>query len=199
MPKIAWEAADENEVLTADDIDNAEDGYPEYAGDIPPGGVYRFRIKWAKYTEFNSGNQGFLVLMELDGSWKPSHAKYDGCPLWDRVTMTKSAANFAKAFAAGIGVTSSDLVSRAIVDGEGRVTKIGKVEIEGKDKLVYVAVKRGEYNDTPRLETAGTGYQVVEASQAEAPAEDAAPGKPGKKDKAGKGKKTKAADEEPPF
>jgi hypothetical protein len=201
MPKISWNAADEEQILTADDIDNAEDGFTDYAGDIPPGGVYRFKIKRIKFTEFNSGNQGYLVLMELDGSWKPAHRKFDGCPLWDRVTMTKAAANFAKAFAAGIGVSSADLISRTIVDEDGVVTKIGKVVPEGK--LVYVSVKRGEYNGEFRLETANTGYQVVDEATEDTDAdEDEA--KPAKaKAKAGKaakgGKKSKNEDDEPPF
>jgi hypothetical protein len=211
MPKITWAAKDDEEVLSASDIDDAEDnGFTPYTGDIPPGGVYRFRIRRFKYTEFGSGNQGFNNLFELDGSWKPNHEKYDGCPLWDRVVMTKAAASFAKAFAAALGVTSEDLVSRVVVDEDNVVTKIGKKTIK-EGMPLYIAVKRGSYNDEPRLETVGTGYQVVEADDADTAATDAPAPKKAAKATAGKaapepttkakGKKSKskADDDEPPF
>lgn len=202
MPKISWAASDEDDVVTAEDIDSAEEGFATYTGDIPPGGVYRFKLKRSKYTQFGTGNQGFNNLLILDGSWKPAHAKYDGCPLWDKVTMTKAAAAFAKAFAAALGVSAADLIARTVVDEDGVVTKIGKKTIDEK-VVLYVAVKRGMYNEEPRLETAGTAYQVVEGAvekvedDEEAPpakkSAKAAAGKPGKKNK------NKSDDEEPPF
>lgn len=204
MPKVSWDGMDEDTRITADDIDSAEEGYTAYAGEVPPGGVYRFRVKRAKYTEFNTGSLGLNVILELDGSWKEAHRKYDGCTVWDRIVMTKAAASFVKAFAAGIGVSSTDLVSRVITDEDGYVTKIGKKTLA--DAIVYVAMKRGRYNDEPRLEKAGTGYQVVEGEVVESSTEET-PAKPanlkaslGTSTK-GKGKKSKAkADEdEPPF
>jgi hypothetical protein len=199
MPKINWAAADEDEELTAEDIENAEDGFETYAGDIPTGGVYRFRWRRGKYTEFGTGNQGLNVLLVMDGSWKKDHAKYNGCPLWDRIVMTKSAAGFVKAFAAALGVSANDLLTKVIVDEDGVVTKIGR-KVISEDIILYVAVKRGTWNDEPRLEKAGTGYQVVEiADSDEEPADDAKPSKKPATAKAGKGKKSKADDDEPPF
>lgn len=206
MPKINWSGADEDELLTAEDIEGAEEGYQTYAGDLPPGGVYRFKIQRAKYTEFQSRNQGLNIRMELDGSWKREHAKYDGAPLWDRVVMTRAAASFVKAFAAAIGVSAADMINKVIVDEDGYVTKIGRVSLEGK--TVYVAVKRGSYNEEPRLEIAGTGYQVVEVDDSDAeeeaparrPAKAAAGAKAASNGKPAKGKnKGKADDDEPPF
>ena len=199
MPKVNWDAADEDEQLTAEDIDNADESGGQYAGDIPPGGVYRFNWRRAKYTQFGTGNQGLNVLLLLDGSWKSNHEKYNGCPLWDRVVMTKGAAAFVKAFARALGVSAEDLISRVVVDEDGVVTKIGK-KVINEDIQLYVAVRRGSYNEEPRLEIAGTGYQIVEADEKDA---DEAPAKPAAKGKAtakaGKGKKSKADDEEPPF
>lgn len=167
MPKVKWSAADEDNALTADDIDSAEDrGFTPYDGEIPRGGVYRFRLKRTKVVEFSTGNQGFNSILELDGSWKPEHAQYDGCPLWDRVVMTKSAAAFAKAFAAALGVTARDLVNGVVKDEEDVVTKIGPKAMTG-DLLVYINVKRGSYDDEVRLEKAGTGYLL--------PKEDSSP------------------------
>lgn len=197
MPKIKWEAADDDQILTADDIDSAEDSYEAYAGDIPPGGVYRFKWGRAKYTEFGTGNQGFNIRLSLDGSWKPDHKEYDGCQLWDRVVMTKAAAGFVKSFAAALGVTSSDLISKVVVDEEGYVTKIGSKTID-EDIRLYVLVKRGSYNDEPRLEKSGTGYQIVEESGDPWAEKAPAATKKDKKDKKGK-KGGKAIDDEPPF
>jgi len=46
MPKVKWEAADSDNALTADDIETAEDnGFEPYMGEVPRGGVYRFRLK----------------------------------------------------------------------------------------------------------------------------------------------------------
>lgn len=212
MPKISWAAADEDDLLTAEDIDEAEEGFKPYAGEIPTGGVYRFKWRRAKYKEFGSGNQGLEVLLLLDGSWKPTHRKFDGCPLWDRVVMTKGAAGFVKAFAAALGVSSSDMTSRVVVDEDGIVTKIGKRTID-EDIELYVAVKRGSYNDEPRLEIAGTGYVVLETDDDE-PDDDGddeaapPPKKSTAKAAATKGKATAGAkgrnratadDDEPPF
>lgn len=218
MPKINWEGADEDALLTAEDIDQAEDGRSQYTGDMPPGGVYRFTVARAKFQEFTSGNQGLNVLLRLDGSWKREHKKYDDCPLWHRVVMTKGAASFVKAFCAAIGVSGEDLISRVVVDEDGYVTKIGKVKFD--DNLsVYVAVKRGSYEGEPRLEVAGTGFQLVEEgednddsytpakkataakkaakSEVDADEDDAPRGKPSK----ASGKKARPADDEdePPF
>lgn len=202
MPKVSWDGNDEDARITADDIDSAEEGYAAYAGEVPPGGVYRFKVKRAKYTEFGTGSQGLNVILELDGSWKEAHRKFDGCTVWDRIVMTKAAASFVKAFAAGIGVSSADLVSRVITDEDGYVTKIGKKTLA--DTVVYVAMKRGRYNDEPRLEKAGTGYQVIEGEVTESSTEEA-PAKPanakasvGTKVK-GKKNKAKADEDEPPF
>lgn len=209
MPKINWAGADEDELITADDIDSAEDGYQAYTGDVPPGGVYRFNWRRGMYAEFNSGNQGLNVLWLLDGSWKSAHRKFEGCPLWDRVVMTKASAAFVKAFAAGIGVSASDLVGKVVVDEDGTVTKIGRKTMN-EDVAVYIAVKPGEYNNVTRLEVAGTGYQIVETDDEpdEPDEEEARPAsKPAKTAKtaakkatakAGKGK-SKADDDEPPF
>lgn len=202
MPKVNWAGEGEEDILTAADIEGAEDGFQAYAGDLPPGGVYRFRIGRMKFTKANSTtSKGLNVRLRLDGSWKANHAKFDGCPLWDTVWITKGSAGFVKAFCQAIGVSAADILNKVVVDEDGYVTKIGTKPIKDDDIVVYVAVKRGEYNDTPRLEKAGTGYQIVEADgdtdgeETSGSAKKAAPAKAAK----GKGKKAKNEDDEPPF
>lgn len=194
MPKISWAGADEDERLTAGDIDQAEDGYPEYMGDLPPGGVYRFGWHFAKYAEFGTGTQGLKIRLVLDGSWKPDHEQYNGCPLWDQIVMTKAAAGFAKAFAQALGVTSADLVSRVVVDEDGRVTKIGPKVIDGSIRL-YVAVRHDTYEGTTRLKKAGGGYQIVDGRGLNAEASAKATTKASKTKSKGK----KQTEEDPPF
>ena len=210
MPKISWAATDDG-ALTADDIDQAEDGFTPYAGDLPPGGVYRFKLRRMKFKEAGTGTQGINALFELDGGWKKAHAQFDGCPMWDTVWMTKGSAAFAKAFGAALGVTAADLVSRVVTDEDGFITRIGKKTIK-EGMVFYILIKRGTYNDEPRLERSGTGYQVVESSNPE-PDDDAdetpAPKKTakataGKAAPATTGKKNKQNpsaddDDEPPF
>lgn len=186
MPKINWAGDDPDEALTADDIENAEDGYQAYTGPIPPGGVYRFKTRRMKFAKANTGTKGINVLMVLDGSWKSSHAKFDGCPLWDTVWMTRGSAPFVKAFARAIGVSAADIVGAVVTDDDGYITKIGRKNIR-EGQVLYVAVREGEYNDQPRLEKAGTGFQVVEDSD-----DDAAEEAPAKATKATAAKATAA-------
>lgn len=199
MPKVKWGAADADELLSAQDIDEAQDSFTPYTGAIPPGGVYRFRLKRVKKVSFSTKNQGLKVLCELDGSWKPEHAQFDGCPLWDQVVYTKSSAGFVKAFALAIGATSQDMIKAVVVDAEDVVTSIGPVKLDGEN-LVYIAVRVGSYNDQARLEIAGTGYIAVDKiSQPEGHDADKAKGKKADKAKGKKGKKGKAEDDEAPF
>lgn len=197
MPKAKWTTASKDDALTAGDIDSAEMDAGAYTGDLPPGGVYRFILKRSQVKTFGSNNMGFNSRLVLDGSWKEAHAKYDGCPLWDRVVLTKAAAAFVKAWAVALGVTSADLISNTVLDAEGYVTSIGKRKIDGQDIPLYVSVKQDpnpEY--TARLTKAGTGYVVVTEEQAaSAPAAEVPAGKKAKGGKKGK----KATTDEPPF
>lgn len=208
MPKIVWDGGED--ALTAEDIEGAEDGFQQYAGDLPPGGVYRWKIRRIKFKKANTGTKGLNLLMFIDGSWKPEHRKYDGAPLFDDVWMTKGSAAFAKALAQALGVSAADLVSRVVVDDDGFVTKIGRKTIGENEILVYMAVKRESYEGEQRLTKAGTGFQIVESDDAdaedveeEAPApakKSAAKAAPAKAAKAGKGKsKGGNDDDEPPF
>lgn len=210
MPKINWGG----DAPTADDVESAEVGFQQYAGEIPPGGVYRFKVGRIKFKEADTGTKGLSVRLVLDGSWKSTHRKFDGCPLWDNVWITKGSAPFIKAFAQAIGVSPNDVLTKCVMDEDSVVTKIGRRTIEEDAITVYVAVRRDPngYNDSgPRLEKAGTGYQIVDADEddadedaeeveeAPAPAKKstAKPAKPAK-GKAGKGKSSKE-DEEAPF
>ena len=217
MAKIKW-GVGSGEALTAADVDSADVGFTPYAGDIPPAGVYRFTLKRSKFTTFeSSGNQGLTNLFELDGSWKAEHRKYDGCPMWDRVTFTKAAAGFVKAFAEALGVSSRDILNNVITDDEQLVTKIGAKKIADQDLVFYINVKRGRQTseDPWRLERQGAGYLPLredadDEADDEADGDGQEPSMPvGREAEEGKAKKVKAgskakkgkaaAEDEPPF
>lgn len=158
MPKATWGTGDE--ALTAADIDGAEsrEGFAPYAGPLPPAGVYRFILKFAKKGESGSGNPKLQILLELDGSWKEQHAKFDKCPLWDNMPVMKSTAWRVAAFNEAIGATSADFAKGMVVDEDGKVTKIGKVG-DPSGLYVYVSVKQraasGGYDASLQLNGAG--------------------------------------------
>jgi len=223
MPKVKWEAAAADDALTASDVDSAESGFTPYSGDLPPAGVYRFKLKRVKVETFGTGNMGLKVLMELDGSWKDAHRKYDGAPVWANVVFTKGAAAFVKAFGSAIGVTSAALLSNVVTDEKDLVTKIGTKKIT-EDTVVYANIKKGRQDAESdwKSELNGTGFLPAPVASDAAdedegsadPFEDEAETEAPKKSKKAKGAKTPepapvkaskkskakaAADEEPPF
>lgn len=159
MPKATWGTG--GEALTAADIDGAEqrEGFAPYAGPMPPAGLYRFVLKFAKKGESGSGNPKLQILLELDGSWKPNHAKFDKAPLWDNMPVMKSTAWRVQAFCEAIGATAKDFANGMVVDEDGKVTKIGRVG-DPSGLYVYVNAKvrpaGGGYDE--QLQLNGAGY-----------------------------------------
>jgi hypothetical protein len=189
LPKATWGTG--NDALTAGDIDNAERSqqYAPYDGPIPPSGLYRFVIKFIKKGESQSGNPKAQILLELDGSWKPKHKQYDGCPLWDNMPVMKSTGWRVAAFCDAIGATSKDFLSGMIVDEDKKVTKIGKVG-DPTGLLVYVNAKHEQAADGygEQLRLNGAGYVPLD----EAPEDEGDEDQSSPSDDEGDG-------EEPPF
>lgn len=182
MPKATWDDLDAN------DIDSAEaSSFEAYAGELPKGGVYRFKLQTVKKGKSKEENDKLLWIWKLDGSWKPAHKAYDGCPVFDHMPMTKSAAFRAKAAAAALGLTAAEFL-KMVTDEDGRVTKIGNIVLEGKDIYVYlnVGVRREE------------GYDPSLTIKNYIPKDDGEPGKADDadaEDKPAKGKKPKEGKE----
>lgn len=153
MPKVKWDSG-----ITASDIDDAElrQGFVPYSGPMPKAGVYRFRLSSMKVGVSSSDNPKLVSIWHLDGSWKPDHKKYDGCPLFDHMPVTKETAWRSKALCAALGVSSVDFTNKVVKDADDNVTKIGKLTIDG-DVVVYANVRvqkaTGEYDE--RLQLAG--------------------------------------------
>ena len=138
MPKVKWGGD-----LDANAIDSAErrEG-GEYMGKTPPKGVYRFKLRFSKKdTAKDSGNPKLVSLLVLDGSWKPEHRQYDGCPVWDHMPVTTKTAWRVRAYCDALNITSADFMNKMVIDDDGNVQKIGKLKIADEDLLVLVSVK----------------------------------------------------------
>lgn len=149
MPKAKWGS------LTATDIESAESNFVTYEGEIPPRGVYRFKLKSAKSTESSNGNPMVKLVLILDGSWKPKHKEFDGCPAFTQVMIMDSTAFQVRAFCDAIGVTARDFLNKTVLDDDDKLVKIGKVSLADGDLLVTANCQPGEYEGTPKLEIKG--------------------------------------------
>lgn len=195
MPKATWSNAD----LSADDINTAESNAGTYDGPLPPRGVYRFKVSHMKQAVSSNDNDMVVVTAFLDGSWKPEHKKFNGCPLWERITLAKSTAWKPKELCEALGVSPADLLNKTVVDSDGFIQKIGNKVIADKGVLVYASVrieKSEGYDDKLKVNRllAEPDKDDEGDGDAEPPAEDG-----GKKNKKGKAKKGANKEDEDPF
>lgn len=185
MPKATWGD------FSSSDIDNAEtrQGYTPYDGPIPRNGLYRFTTKLMKVGESQAGNPKIQTVLELDGSWKAEHKKFDGCPLFDNMPVMKSTAFRVKAFCEAYGITSKQFQTGIIKDEDGKITKLS-VAGDPAGIMVYINVVRRPATDqyAESIGLNGTGYLPVD----EAPDDEDADDQTGDADE-------DDADNEPPF
>lgn len=169
MPKATWGD------FSHEDIDTARSSeFTPYAGPIPPSGLYRFVVKSMKQTTSSKDNPMLLTIMELDGSWKPNHKKFDGCPLFDYMPVMKSTAFRVKAFCEAFGITSREFNTKIITDEEGKVTKLGSAgDPNGLEVYANVALQAATDQYAEKIRLNGTGYLPVD--DAEEDDEDDAP------------------------
>jgi hypothetical protein len=159
MPKAKWGGN-----LTADDIDGADRGETRknYSGPLPTAGTYRFVIQSMKQGTSGAGNDKVTIFSTLDGSWKPNHKKYDGCPLWDHLPIMDSTKGRVGNFLDAIGATGKDLFG-AIVDDDGKITKLGRVG-DPNGLIVYINIKKkpaeGGYDEG--IQTGFNAYNPVD-------------------------------------
>jgi hypothetical protein len=190
LPKAKWGSGDQ--ALTASDIDNAKSNeFTTYAGPIPPSGLYRFVTKSMLQTVSSKDNPMLRTILELDGTWKPKHKQFDGCPLFDYMPVMKSTAFRSKAFCEAYGISPKEFLTGILVDEDGKVTKLASAGdpagIEVYINVKYVPAAAG-YNEKIALN--GTGYLPVDDApedDGDAPESDEADSRPSDDD------------EEPPF
>lgn len=135
MPKVKWQGD-----IDADAIESAE-GNSGYAGENPPSGIYRFKLRRSKVTESSTGKPMLSSVLLIDGTWKAEHKQYNGAPFFDHMTIEKSTAWRVKAFCDALNITAQEFMSKMVADDEGIVQKIGKLKIADEDLLVMIKVK----------------------------------------------------------
>jgi hypothetical protein len=176
------------------DIKNAEANTGLYGGEMPSAGVYKFIVQTIKQARSEAGNDKDIVFARLDGSWRPAHKEFDGCPMWDHLPVMASTAWRVRALCDALGVTYAEFLAQK-VDKEKLVTKIGKLTPKGAE--IWVNVRVDDSGDSPQLKPNGGGYvpigSVPEDKAAEASADT------GKKSKKTKKNKDKATADGAPF
>lgn len=167
MPKVKWGGD-----LTADAINEAENrGGGDYEGKIPPRGVYRFKLRFSKKDKSKENNPKLVSLLVLDGSWKKEHKQYDGCPVWDHMPVTGKTAFRVRAYCDALNIPADDFMGKMVIDDEGNVQKIGKLQIADKDLLVYATAKpdkNEEYGERLQL----VGFQPFRDEDADDSGDD---------------------------
>jgi hypothetical protein len=121
-----------------------------------------------KVGESRNGNPMLTTILELDGSWKDAHKKFDGCPLFDNMPVMKSTAFRAKAFCEAFGISSKEFNTGIVTDEDGKVTKLGSVGDPAGIEVYINVVKRAATDQYPEgLGLNGTGYLPVDDDPAE--------------------------------
>ena len=170
MPKATWGD------FSSEDIDKAEqrEGFTPYSGLLPRAGLYRFTAKFMKKGVSSTNNPKLQILWELDGSWKPEHKKFDGCPLWDNMPVVKSTAWRVRAFCEALGLSSKEFHSRIITDDDGKVTKLGSLgDPAGLQVYVNVSQRPASEGYDASLQLNGSGYLPIDDDDVEDAAEAA--------------------------
>lgn len=153
MPKVKWGSISEQDINEAEVSQN-------YAGKIPPTGVYRFVLSRLKVGQSGEGNPKVVVMARLDGSWRKEHKKFNGCPLFDHIAVIQSQNFKVRALCDALGVTAKQFMNQTVTDEDDNILKIGTLKIHEEDLLIYISVQHvndAEYGE--QLRTArGGGY-----------------------------------------
>lgn len=142
MGKVKWNTS-------GSEVDQVEveerETFEPYDGPIPPNNsVLQVSLKWARVADFNSGNGGLKLLMEVaepDGSPK---AKYNGCPLFENLVDVDTQAWKIRQWLDAIGGTGKDwdgCVSADDGNGNEVITKFGRVKADGLKLRVQTQVE----------------------------------------------------------
>lgn len=157
MAKVKWGSIDESAIAEATTS-------LTYVGPLPKKGVYRFKLRSCQYTTSSNDNPMLKNLWLLDGSWRPEHEQYDGCPVWDNLPVMESTAFRVKAFCDALGVSYRDFLNKTIIDEDKNVKSIGSLKIQDEDLLVCLNVDVDddpEYGERLVLARRGGSYIPV--------------------------------------
>lgn len=161
MAKVAWGGADLESALN--DWEDDGNQYPEYAGERPPKGVYRWNVRVDKTVSSGGFNQ-LVVHMTLDphnAKTKPFKGYY--CRSYIIVKEDGSTAFRVRPFLDAIGVTARQFRTATLSKPTDRttpqgavieeITKIGPVSIDGLKVMASIRPdkRKPEYEDVKFL------------------------------------------------
>jgi hypothetical protein len=131
MPRANWE-------IDASDIDDwdRESQYTPYTGTVPPNGVYRWRIKVAKYQAGDRSRKPQLSLgLELVPRSRDEKV-YEGYFAWKNAFPSKKNQFTYAPFCDAIGITGSEFTNKTIVNEDGEISRIGKWRNDGTTTIL---------------------------------------------------------------
>lgn len=144
MGKMSWNV--KGAEVDAVEPQDSDETFEPYEGPIPPNNsVLQAALKWARVAEFQSGNGGLKLLMEVSEPEGPK-ARYNGCPIFEQLVDVDSQDWKIRQFLDAIGATGKDwdnCVSE--MDGNNEViVKFGKVKASGLTLRVQTSVETYE-------------------------------------------------------
>ncbi len=142
MPKMKWGSG-----VTADTINNAEEkGITVYDGPLPPKGVYGWDVKFLKTGETSNKNPQLIIGLELNPRDREDHQAFKGFFVQDFIVVKDTTAWRLKPFLKALGVSAKDFLENTVTDEEGRVTKIGTLDLTKRAPgiIAMLQVNRGQ-------------------------------------------------------
>lgn len=130
MGKVKWgNVGGDQEALTADDINSAETGYKPFDGPTPAPGVYRMRISLKQQTSSNGNPMINVMGVLVPRGDRKGENKMKGFTAWGRIPVMKSTAFRVRPLLEALKVSATDFLSKTMTDEEGRITRIGKLNL----------------------------------------------------------------------
>jgi hypothetical protein len=111
------------------DSTNAESsgGYTPYDGPVPPSGLYRVRLGYAKYGKASTGNMMLTVVLEFDTD-NEKKKLFNGYGLWHNMVQLPQTLWRTKEFLNAIGQPTK--LALDYDETTGKVTRIGNARVD---------------------------------------------------------------------
>lgn len=127
-------------------------GFSNYAGPVPPAGLYRCRAKLWRLTKASTGNTMIKVIFEIDEPKNSEKSEYNGYAIWHNLVLVKKASPFVNAALVAMGINPKALSNDVVVkpDKTTDIVAIGGKKVNGIP--VLVTAKRATFEGNIKLE-----------------------------------------------
>jgi hypothetical protein len=126
-----------------------------YDGPVPPGGVYRFKLRRLQIVTNRNGDDMMKWVMDIQEPKGSDKARFNGYGVWGQQNITDQGKPFLKNLLIhGLGVSWSDFMNKTITVDEERPTmvkSIGRKKFLDETIDVRAQCKRETYQGEPRL------------------------------------------------